>query len=146
MERLFPWTIALVVLLLTAGPARAQGYINQNEIENILQRRTQEIDALPEVYYEYRIFDDPRNNTVLARNTLYKKLGEGDQELGQQRARLIELLNRVTLASSASTSGPIRPSPATIRPRAASASCSSFTSPSRRSRPTSTASWHAGAS
>lgn len=99
MKRFFAWTIALLGLCIAAVPVRGQGYINQNKVEDILQRRIDQLDALPEVYYEYRIFDDPRDNTVLARNTLYKKLGEGDQQLGKQRARLMELLNRVTLTN-----------------------------------------------
>lgn len=97
MKQLLTWTIVLAGLLFAATPAHAQGYIDQNEVENILNRHTETLDALPEVYYEYRVLDDPRNNTVLARNTLYKKLGEGDQQLGKQRSRLIELLNRFTL-------------------------------------------------
>ncbi|NBB73180.1 MAG: L,D-transpeptidase family protein [Bacteroidetes bacterium] len=99
MNRFFSWLIVLAAALTGAVPAHAQGYINQNKVETILQRRATSLDALPEVYYEYQIFDDPRNNTVLARNTLYKQLGDGDQELGQQRVQLIELLNRVTLTN-----------------------------------------------
>lgn len=93
------WAAGLLAVLGLAPQAVGQGYIDQNEVENILERRVDALDALPEVYYEYRIFDDPRDNTVLARNTLYKRLGEGDQQLGKQRARLVELLNRVTLTN-----------------------------------------------
>lgn len=99
MDRLLTIPLALVGLLIVALPAHGQGYIDQTQVENILARRAESLDALPEVYYEYRIFDDPRNNTVLARNTLYKQLGEGDQALGQERARMIELLNRVSLTN-----------------------------------------------
>lgn len=100
MKRLLSWTLtAAVGLLITAVPVYAQGYIDQEEVENILERHTEDLDALPEVYYEYYVLDDPRNNTVLARNTFYKRLGDGDQELGRQRARLVEILNRVTLGN-----------------------------------------------
>jgi len=101
MSRLLPWITALGAALLIVLPVHGQGYINQNAVESILERRAEKLDALPEVYYEYRVLDDPRKNTVLARNTLYKKLGDGDQQLGQRRVQLVELLNRVTLTNMA---------------------------------------------
>lgn len=91
--------VGLLAALCAPLATQAQGYINQDAVESILERRTNGLDALPEVYYEYRLFDDPRKNTVLARNTLYKELGDGDQALGKERARLVELLNRVTLTN-----------------------------------------------
>lgn len=94
-------TILTTVLCAAAVslPAAAQGYINQTAIEEVLtQSRVRNLDDLPEVYYNYYVLDDGRNNTVLARNTFYKIIGRGDMELGQQRAKLVELLNRRLLA------------------------------------------------
>lgn len=93
-------TILVAALCCIAGsrPAAAQGYINQTAIEDVLtQNRVYDLDDLPEVYYNYYVLDDGRNNTVLARNTFYKIIGRGDMELGQKRAKLVELLNRTLL-------------------------------------------------
>lgn len=98
MKRILCWTVLLLFGLLPA--AHGQGYFDQYALEELLQTRTDDLDALPEVFYEYRIFDDPRNNTVLARNTFYKRIGDGDVELGKKRAQLVELLNRRTLQSA----------------------------------------------
>lgn len=90
--------IALLTLLWIGADARAQGYINQSAIEEVLERyRAQSVDELPEVYYDYYILSDRRSNTVLARNTFYKIIGEGDLSLGQQRAKVVEMLNRVLM-------------------------------------------------
>lgn len=93
--------VAVILLLVLTGhappDAEAQGYFDQYELENILNRRAESLDALPEVYYEYLVFDDPSGNSVMARNRLYSRLGDGDTKLGHQRAQLVELLNRTTL-------------------------------------------------
>jgi len=93
--------VAVILLLVLTGyappGAEAQGYFDQYELENILNRRAESLDALPEVYYEYLVFDDPSGNSVMARNRLYSRLGDGDTKLGHQRAQLVELLNRTTL-------------------------------------------------
>jgi len=92
-------TVSLALTVIR--PAAAQGYINQSEIEEVLTvHRVQKLDDLPEVYYNYYVLDDGRNNSVLARNTFYKILGRGDNELGQNRAKLVELLNRLHLQQS----------------------------------------------
>jgi hypothetical protein len=96
-------TRVVAVLLVTVGalalarPSAAQGYFDQFEIEDILTRRAESLDALPEVYYEYLVFDDPSGNSVMARNRLYERLGDGDTKKGHKRAQMIELLNRTTL-------------------------------------------------
>lgn len=83
--------------LVFASPSMGQAYIDQFEIEEILERRGESLNSLPEVHYEYKTLDDPRDNTVIARSTFYKQIGDGDTELGQERAQLVELLNRVNM-------------------------------------------------
>ena len=90
----------LVVTAVGALPAAAQGYFDQYAIENILSTRVDNLNDLPDVYYEYLVFDDPSGNHVVARNRLYQRLGEGDSKLGRERARLIELLNRRTVENT----------------------------------------------
>lgn len=77
--------------------ASAQGYFEQEQIEDLLSTRAENLDDLPEVYYEYAVLDDLSGNTVLARNQFYTELGDGDTELGRKRAQLVELLNRVRM-------------------------------------------------
>lgn len=97
------WNIILFALLVAClvspgREARAQAYINQTELENLLTAYTvDDLEELPDVYYEYRTLTDRRGNTVMARNTFYKALGEGDSHLGKNRAKLVELLNRVLM-------------------------------------------------
>lgn len=82
------------------GPAVAQSYFDQYAIEEILSTRADALNDLPDVYYEYVIPDDLSGNSVVARNRLYQRLGNGDTDLGRQRARLIELLNRRTIENT----------------------------------------------
>ena len=98
MARFLRWTVLLLVCALPVQ-ASAQGYFDQNELEDLLSVRAENLDALPEVFYEYHRFDDPRENTVLARNTFYKRIGDGDISLGKQRSQLVELLNRDKMES-----------------------------------------------
>src|SRR5690554_3745888 len=92
--------LALLVVAL-AAPARAQDYINQEAIENVLtQYRVNDLEDLPEIYYRYEILTDPRGNSVLARNSFYKMIGRGDSELGRERAKVVELLNRKLLVNA----------------------------------------------
>ncbi len=94
-------TALLLAAILTVActlQATAQSYINQTEIEEVLtSHRVDHLDDLPEVYYNYYVLDDGRNNSVLARNTFYKIIGRGDIEIGRDRAKLVELLNRLHL-------------------------------------------------
>lgn len=83
------------VLALTAHVAAAQSYVNQTDVENVLfQNRIDDLDALPDVSYHYFVIGDGRSNTVLARNTFYKIIGDGDSGVGRERSKLVELLNR----------------------------------------------------
>ncbi|MFB6099089.1 MAG: L,D-transpeptidase [Salinibacter sp.] len=101
--RTFALLTGLGLLALAFGgpaPARAQGYFNQYALEDILSRRVDNLDDLPEVYYEYAVLDDPSGNSVIARNRFYTRLGDGNTKLGQQRAQLVELLNRQTIENT----------------------------------------------
>ena len=90
--------LLLLVALCLPGRTAAQGYINQTAIEEVLEQyRVGSLDELPEVYYNYHVLYDSRGNTVIARNSLFKQLGNGDNDLGMQRAKVVELLNRVLL-------------------------------------------------
>jgi len=96
--------VGLVLLLVAMGdhtPTAAQGYFDQYAIEDILARRVDNLDDLPEVYYEYEVLDDPSGNSVVARNRFYARLGNGNTELGRERSQLIELLNRQAVENTA---------------------------------------------
>ncbi|SHK10966.1 L,D-transpeptidase [Rhodothermus profundi] len=91
--------LGLLLLALALQPQMiwAQDYINQTALEDILEHQNEDLDAIPEVQYHYYILHHSSGNNVLARNTLYKVLGDGDLALGKKRARLVELLNRVLI-------------------------------------------------
>lgn len=87
--------LLLLTLCLSATTAAAQSsYINQEEVERILNFEQSDLDQIPEVHYDYYVLDSSRNNRVLARANFYNKLGEGDVELGRERAQVVELINR----------------------------------------------------
>ena len=91
-----------VALFLAAGllapSASAQSFYDQAALEEILERRAESLNQLPEVYYNYyTLNDNRRDNTVIARHNMYKSLGDGDGKLGEKRASLVWLLNRTTL-------------------------------------------------
>lgn len=93
MTRPIGWLLTLSLVLL-ALPARGQ-YINQTELEEVLSIRADDLEALPDVQYEYFVLYSSRDNSVIARNTFYTLIGDGDVEVGRKRARLVGLLNRV---------------------------------------------------
>lgn len=72
----------------------AQSFMDQEALENILSHRAENLDAIPEVYYNYYVFDEETQNTVVARHKFYKHIGEGNAERGRDRSKLVELLNR----------------------------------------------------
>lgn len=90
--RLLP--VALLVLSFTALPAHAQALINQEEMAEILNRPGQQLESLPEVYYDYYVFPEETRNRVIARHHFYETIGDGDIETGRKRSRVVELLNR----------------------------------------------------
>lgn len=100
MRTLFRTLILGLLLAATASPGWAQSYINQEAVEQILTRSTGDLDALPEVYYDYYTFYHPSENTVLARHALYQAIGDGDARRGKERTKLIELLNRRLLENA----------------------------------------------
>lgn len=84
------------------GPtAAAQEFINQTQATEIVANQVGPIEDMPDVYYQYYVMRDRRNNTNLARNTMYKVLGNGDVELGKKRSVLVGLINRVLVPSLA---------------------------------------------
>ena len=90
--------LLFVVALCPVTTTSAQSYINQSAIEDVLEHyRVDHVDELPEVYYNYHVLYDSRGNSVIARNTLFKLIGNGDNELGMNRSKVVELLNRVLL-------------------------------------------------
>jgi hypothetical protein len=96
MRHLIPGCIvpAMIAIIMIAQSASAQSYVNQKELEKILgECEVQSSDAAA-VSYEYFEFYDRRSNPVLAKNTFYKIIGDGDVYLGAERAKLVSLLNR----------------------------------------------------
>jgi hypothetical protein len=91
----------LALLAIPALPALGQGYINQTEVEAILNRRVDNMDKLPEVHYNYYVLYSSRDNSVLARNTFYNIIGDGDPDVGRERAKLVELINRRLITTMA---------------------------------------------
>lgn len=86
--------LATVLLLLLTKPAHAQFYLNQGELAEIMHECTADLESLPEVRYTYKTLYNSRGNNVLARNTFYKVIGDGDVGIGRSRALLVGLLNR----------------------------------------------------
>ena len=94
------YRLGLLLLLAAVGfaaPAHAQGYINQTELSDVLNVRAESLDELPDVFYEYYVLYSSRDNSVMARNTFYKVIGDGDVEVGRKRSVLVGLLNRVLM-------------------------------------------------
>lgn len=84
----------LFVVTLTGSRAAAQSYINQTEVESILNGHVSDLESLPEVTYEYYVWSDKGGSSIRARNSFFKILGKGNVALGQERGKLVELLNR----------------------------------------------------
>lgn len=84
----------LAGLLIMAQAATAQSYISQESLKEMLDRRVESVEDIPEVFYNYYTMYNSRGNNVMARNTLFKVLGDGDLELGKERSKLIEIINR----------------------------------------------------
>ena len=94
-KHLFPVMASLIAAVLLAPQlAAAQQFFNQEAVAEILTHRRTSLDEVPEVYYDYYVFGKQHENSVRARGRLYETLGEGDQRLGKERSRLVQLLNR----------------------------------------------------
>ena len=89
--------ILLLVTSLGIQPLRAQSFISQEALKEMLDFRIENVEELPEVHYNYFTLYNTRNNNVMARNTFFKVLGDGDLDLGKKRSKLVELLNRKLL-------------------------------------------------
>jgi hypothetical protein len=85
---------------LCAAPAAGQAYFDQYALEDLLSTRADDLNDLPEVYYEYVTLDEAYDNHVVARNRLYQRIGDGDTELGRKRSQLIELMNRQSVENT----------------------------------------------
>lgn len=83
---------ALFAMLVV--PARAQFYLNQGELAEIMHECTPDLERLPNIRYSYKVLYNSRDNNVLARNTFYKVIGDGDVNTGRNRSLLVGLLNR----------------------------------------------------
>ncbi len=90
-------TGVLLSISMATAPSAAQQFINQTAASEIVSNQTGPIEDLPDILYQYYVLRDSRNNTNLARATLYKVLGRGDVELGKKRSVLVGLLNRVLI-------------------------------------------------
>lgn len=91
---------SLLLAALLVGPsvdARAQTFINQTAVAEFVDRQTGDIDEVPDAFYEYYVMRSTRDNTVQARNTFYHVLGEGDVKVGQERSKVVGLLNRTLI-------------------------------------------------
>jgi len=75
-------------------PVNGQSYVNQKELEDILGECEVISANQKPVTYDYFEFYDRRSNPVLAKNTFYKIIGDGDVYLGAERSKLVGLLNR----------------------------------------------------
>ncbi len=90
-------TLFLICLwALPADRAEAQ-YINQRALAEILAPCGPNVTSLPQVNYEYFVLYSSRRNSVIARNTMFKVLGDGDMTLGRRRAKLVGMLNRTLI-------------------------------------------------
>ena len=87
--------LALFALVAAAPYAWAQGgYIDQEAVEGVLNARTSELDDIPEIFYDYYILENERDNSAMARNEFYKFIGEGDAHKGRRRSELVHMINR----------------------------------------------------
>ena len=75
------------------------GYIDQSAVEEVLNAPTLPLGQIPGTDYRYYILESERNNDVIARNALYKHIGDGDSHFGKRRSALVQMLNRRTIAS-----------------------------------------------
>jgi len=93
MTRIFIAVLSLS-FVLTAQKSEAQFYLNQGELAEVMHECTPELERLPLVRYNYKVLYSSRGNNVLARNTFYKIIGEGNINKGRTRSLLVGLLNR----------------------------------------------------
>lgn len=88
------WAGLFGCLFLAAPAAGQAAYIDQDAVAALLNRRAASLDDIPDVAYEYHVLGDERGNQVLARNSFYKVIGDGDAHRGKERSELVQMLNR----------------------------------------------------
>lgn len=81
----------LLALLLSAGPAAAQGGSYDQSVVDALLEREAPMPEAPVRYAVWRVAHEG-GNSVLARHALYTRLGEGDPARGRERLELAQLL------------------------------------------------------
>ena len=94
MQRNLGLTATTFLLIGSAFAQAGGGYIDQDAVADMLNLRFSSLEHIPEVYYEYRILDNDRGNTALARNELYRDIGEGDTQRGLARSEVVQMINR----------------------------------------------------
>ena len=88
----------LVATLVAAASAAGQGgYIDQDAVAELLNHRSASIDLIPDVFYEYHVLENERGNDVLARNSFYRIIGNGNTQQGLRRAELVHMINRLLM-------------------------------------------------
>ena len=88
-------TLPAIAMLLPAAAAFGQGgFIDQEAVAELLNRRANALDAIPDVFYDYHVLANERENDVLALNSFYKMIGEGSTALGRERGELVLMINR----------------------------------------------------
>ena len=83
-----------IPFIVPAAYAQSGGYIDQDAVADLLNLRFESLEHIPEVFYRYHVLENDRNNSVLARNVFYRKIGDGDTRLGTRRSMLVEMINR----------------------------------------------------
>ena len=83
-----------ILFFVPASYAQSGGYIDQDAVADLLNLRFESLEHIPEVFYRYHILENDRNNSVLARNVFYRKIGDGNTQLGARRSMVVEMINR----------------------------------------------------
>ena len=96
MDRLLPVsvTVAFALLFCISASAQSSGYIDQEAVADLLNLRFESLEDIPEVFYEYYVLENDRDNNALARNAFYRNIGDGDVHKGRERAYLVHMINR----------------------------------------------------
>ncbi|MFN3595908.1 MAG: L,D-transpeptidase [Rubricoccaceae bacterium] len=88
----------LALALALALPAEAQDRLyNQAALEALMYAHRDSLDALPHVTYRYYVLEHETNNSIFARNDLYRAVGDGDARAGREKLGMVAFLNRIYL-------------------------------------------------
>ncbi len=94
--------VAFFAIIANLGPPplHAQGgFIDQSAAVLALTAHAVPLELIPDMDYRYQLLSDEHGNNVVARNMLYKSIGDGDAHLGRQRSAIVQLLNRRAMVS-----------------------------------------------